>query len=104
MKKNRVAYDLGYMLFTIGVVFVVLRLTHTIDWSWWWVLLPFYFGYLLLLVILVAAAIVLFIMRLWDSRSKASRAQRQERIARVVMNDALEDFARQYKAQRSHLN
>ena len=26
----------------LGLIFVVLKLIGTIDWSWWWVLLPFY--------------------------------------------------------------
>lgn len=24
----------------LTVVFVVLKLTNTVDWSWWWILLP----------------------------------------------------------------
>ena len=26
----------------LGVLFVGLKLTHYIDWSWWWVTLPFW--------------------------------------------------------------
>lgn len=26
----------------LGIVFVVLKLTDVINWSWWWVLLPFW--------------------------------------------------------------
>ncbi len=26
----------------LGVAFVVLKLTHTISWSWWWILAPFW--------------------------------------------------------------
>lgn len=26
----------------LGVLFVGLKLTHFIDWSWWWVLAPFW--------------------------------------------------------------
>jgi hypothetical protein len=28
----------------LGLLFVVLKLTHVIAWSWWWVLSPFIFG------------------------------------------------------------
>lgn len=28
----------------LGVAFIVLKLTHVIDWSWWWVLAPFWIG------------------------------------------------------------
>jgi hypothetical protein len=26
----------------LGIVFIVLKLTDTIAWSWWWVLAPFW--------------------------------------------------------------
>ena len=41
----------------LGVAFVVLKLTHYIDWSWWWVTLPFWGG----LVLLVPFFVILFI-------------------------------------------
>lgn len=28
----------------LGIVFIVLKLTHVIDWSWWFVLIPIYAG------------------------------------------------------------
>lgn len=28
----------------LGVTFIILKLTHVIDWSWWWVLAPFWVG------------------------------------------------------------
>lgn len=31
------AIDLGAILF---LIFLVLKLTNTIDWSWWWVFSP----------------------------------------------------------------
>lgn len=45
----------------LGIAFVVLKLTHVIDWSWWWVTLPFW-G--ILAVILVAAMIAGIILLL----------------------------------------
>lgn len=33
----------------LGIVFVVLKLTHVIDWSWWWVTFPFWGGLVLVL-------------------------------------------------------
>ena len=26
----------------LGLMFIGLKLTHQIDWSWWWVLAPFW--------------------------------------------------------------
>ena len=28
----------------LGLVFIVLKLTNVIDWSWWWVTCPFWIG------------------------------------------------------------
>lgn len=36
----------------LGVAFVVLKLTHVINWSWWWVTIPFWGGFAIGLVIL----------------------------------------------------
>lgn len=36
----------------LGVVFVTLKLTGVINWSWWYVTLPFWGGFAILLVIL----------------------------------------------------
>jgi len=42
----------------LGVVFVTLKLTHYIDWSWWWVTAPFWGGFALVLAILVVLVFV----------------------------------------------
>jgi hypothetical protein len=28
----------------LTIVFIVLKLTHYVDWSWWWVLSPIWIG------------------------------------------------------------
>jgi len=33
------------------VVFIGLKLTHVIDWSWWWVLSPLWIGFGLFLLV-----------------------------------------------------
>ncbi len=35
----------------LGVLFVALKLTGVIDWSWWWVTAPFWGGIVLILLI-----------------------------------------------------
>lgn len=37
----------------LGVAFVVLKLTHVIDWPWLWVLAPFWIGFAFALVFLL---------------------------------------------------
>ena len=46
-------------LTTILIVFVILKLTHLIDWSWWIVLIPLWielgiFALFLMLIVIVA--------------------------------------------------
>jgi phosphoglycerol transferase MdoB-like AlkP superfamily enzyme len=48
----------GGTLSILGVAFVVLKLTHVIDWSWWLVTLPFYGP----TAALLAIAAVLFVI------------------------------------------
>ena len=35
----------------LGVVFVTLKLTGHIDWSWWYVTMPFWGGFVLVLIV-----------------------------------------------------
>lgn len=41
----------------VFIVFMVLKLTHVIDWSWWWVSAPLWGG--CLLVILITSILVI---------------------------------------------
>lgn len=42
----------------LGLVFVTLKLTHYIDWSWWVVTSPFWGGIALLLAFLAVLGVV----------------------------------------------
>lgn len=44
----------------LGVLFVGLKLTGHIDWSWWWVTLPFWGGVALLAVIIFIIALMAY--------------------------------------------
>jgi hypothetical protein len=48
--------SLGGSLFTI---FLILKLTNLIDWSWWWVTVPLWGG-ITLAFIIIAIAIIIF--------------------------------------------
>lgn len=67
------------------IVFLVLKLTHTIDWSWWWVTAPLWGP----TVILLAIAGVLFILgrviKAIDSAAdkKTQKRRAQERAKRL---------------------
>lgn len=57
MSKQTVSVNLGW-LSILGVLFVGLKLTGHIAWSWWWVLLPFYGPWLLVLSLAAVVALV----------------------------------------------
>lgn len=49
----------------LGVLFVGLKLTGYIDWSWWWVTAPFWGGLALVGIVLIAVGIVYIVARLF---------------------------------------
>jgi hypothetical protein len=51
----------------LGLLFITLKLTNVIAWSWFWVLAPFWFGFAVFLFILV----VTFLALVWDDYTKA---------------------------------
>lgn len=49
----------GFGFFTIlGIIFIVLKLTNVIAWSWLLVLLPLYGGFVLMLILLLILYII----------------------------------------------
>ncbi len=42
----------------VFIVFLVLKLTGTIDWSWWWVTSPLWIGVSLLLAIALGGLLI----------------------------------------------
>lgn len=56
MSNNSSSSSSGIGVFgLLGVLFVGLKLTGYIDWSWWWVTLPFWGGLVLLFLIGIVA-------------------------------------------------
>lgn len=45
----------------LTVLFIALKLTGVIAWSWWWVLSPLWISVALVLLVLLVGAIVVFI-------------------------------------------
>ena len=38
--NDKVSFESGNIARTFLIVFIVLKLTNNIDWSWWWVMSP----------------------------------------------------------------
>lgn len=45
----------------LGVAFVVLKLTHFVDWPWLWVLAPFWIPFVSALVVLVVLGVIFLV-------------------------------------------
>lgn len=52
----------------LGIVFIVLKLTDVIAWSWWWVLSPFIFQFVLFFVVAVVVIAGLVAMKKANDR------------------------------------
>lgn len=58
--NNQIQYNTPGIGFTglLALVFIVLKLTDVIAWSWIWVLSPIWISFALLIVILIGVAVV----------------------------------------------
>lgn len=45
------------------IVFITLKLTHVIDWSWWWVLSPLWIGLAVFMIFMVIAVIAMILIK-----------------------------------------
>ena len=61
--ENNTKYVGASPLFMIFIVFLVLKLTNTVPWSWWLITLPLWIGvpifFIFLVIILIIAIISL---------------------------------------------
>ena len=54
----RTSFGLSKMVF---IVFLVLKLTHTIDWSWWWITSPLWIPISIIIIMLIIVGILALI-------------------------------------------
>lgn len=47
----------------LTVAFIILKLTHVINWSWWWVLAPSWIPFALVMFILLFVLVALIIAK-----------------------------------------
>ena len=43
----------------LGIVFIILKLTNVINWSWWWVTFPLWGGLALALIMLLVFIVLM---------------------------------------------
>ena len=54
----------------LGIVFVVLKLTGYINWSWWYVTMPFWGGFTILALVAIGGGAIFLIIQIVDSIKK----------------------------------
>ena len=54
----------------LGIVFVVLKLTGYINWSWWYVTMPFWGGFAILALVAIGGGAIFLIIQIVDSIKK----------------------------------
>lgn len=63
----------------LTIVFIVLKVTKVIDWSWWWVLSPLWISFLLRLFIIG----IYILIDIFSEKSCYRRYRRHERSDRL---------------------
>lgn len=61
MKEKNSSSGIGFTSL-LTIVFIVLKLTNVINWSWWWVLSPIWIDIVLAIIIIVGLVIYEVIM------------------------------------------
>lgn len=64
MKNTETTASLGCGYPTIFLVFLILKLTGVVDWSWWWITAPLWMGIALIVSYLLFGVIVAIIVNI----------------------------------------
>ena len=65
-KNNKVKVTIGgWFTQVLAIVFITLKLTHYIDWSWWWVTAPIWGPLAFVLILLLLFVIICGILSLF---------------------------------------
>lgn len=63
MAQTKIVYQGSGGTTLLFLVFLILKLTGTINWSWWWVFAPIWIPVVIILIILLIALIGFFITK-----------------------------------------
>lgn len=61
MSENNVKRNGVNWAMVLTVLFIILKLTDRIDWTWWWVLCPLWISISLSVVIFIVVAVIVSI-------------------------------------------
>lgn len=82
-KKSSSAGSLGF-LGLLSLVFITLKLTGTINWSWWWVLSPLWITTAVTLLIFIVLAVGVVSVAIEKARKiPVAKGQNLDRLAKA---------------------
>jgi hypothetical protein len=61
--KPKITLNLGLPAY-LTITFIILKLTHVINWSWWWIWSPLLIVWGMLIVLMVIAVVLAVIVEL----------------------------------------
>ena len=67
MKMENATYNGINFTSLLFLLFLTLKLTHVIDWSWWWVTAPLWMPMAMIFGVAVVAGILFAIMHGWGN-------------------------------------
>lgn len=62
MAENKSSGGIGFLTI-LFLIFMTLKLTGYIDWSWWWVTAPLWAGFALILIVLLIIFLITYIIK-----------------------------------------
>jgi hypothetical protein len=62
----------------LTILFIALKLTDVIDWSWWWVLSPSLIPLAIVVFLMIVLGLVAAVLRFLDERDRKRRAKRTQ--------------------------
>jgi hypothetical protein len=65
--KAIITLSLGWVMWPLTLLFVILKLTGVIAWSWWWVTSPLWLPWAIVVVLIVAVLALSLLMNAWSN-------------------------------------
>ena len=69
MENNQTSSGLSFTS-VLFIVFLILKLTNTIDWSWWWVTCPLWAGVGILAIVFLIMGIPVLLVSFLKRKNK----------------------------------
>jgi len=71
MADNKITSSGVGIIGLLGILFITLKLTNVITWSWWWVTCPFWAGTAITIAVIMVTIFLLSIALLIDTLWKS---------------------------------